>query len=313
MQRGENGNGDADFCRQVRLSHPQCAREKCMEKKNGDATQVGSIFSGSAGIISSFLTLSRGESIAQKSTSLRIAATPIEIERFYSLANDLYDDFARRRGDRKPSGENWRWALQTRLDGNNRNAEALLERAVAILTARGHIRGWSNQMPVASGLVDEYQDKRAAIDLARLEGGRLDLIELKWRSDTPLFAAFEIFLYAIAYLFCRAHMVNLGYYELKTMRACHVTFKVLAPRPYYEGLDLLWLQRCLAAGLEELSQAKLDEPINVDFGFFAFPHGFELPFENGTQVIEACSAAEPGERARVLLHAINHIAPLYLA
>src|SRR5688500_16755530 len=112
-----------------------------MESANQDAERIGSIFSGSIGIINSFLTLTQDESITQKSTFRRIAAKPIEAERFCSLACNLYDDFIRRRRDRKASSENWRWAPQTSLNENNRSPEVLLERAIANLATHGHLRG----------------------------------------------------------------------------------------------------------------------------------------------------------------------------
>lgn len=284
-----------------------------MENVKNEAEVIKSIFGRSTAIIGLFLELGAGEALEQKSTCRRLAERPIEPQRFASLAGTLFEVLSNRRADREPSKENWRWSVQTKLDGNNKSAEVLLERAIAILAQHGHLPGWSNQIPVASGLVDQHQDKRAAIDLAKLEDGRLDLVELKWSSDTPVFAAFEIFLYGLAYVFCRAHKKEFGYSALETMRASHVTLNVLAPRKYYEGLDLLWLQEGLGAGLSAVAKTELEELMTTGFRFLAFPDGFEVPFINGRQVLDDCAADELPQRARTIVQAVNGIAPFYPA
>lgn len=107
-----------------------------MKQTSGDAADVASIFAGSMTIIGNFFALAAPETIKQKLTCRKVAANPIECERFYLLAQDLYEDFACRRRNRNVSSQNWRWALQTELNKANRSPEVLIERALAVLATQ---------------------------------------------------------------------------------------------------------------------------------------------------------------------------------
>lgn len=92
----------------------------------------------------------------------------------------LYELIESNRGVRIVSQKNWRVEPQTNISDNNKSKEVILERAIAILGERGILPGWINQVPVASGLVNESADKRAAVDLVFLEVSRATFVELKW-------------------------------------------------------------------------------------------------------------------------------------
>ncbi|HEV2079948.1 MAG TPA: hypothetical protein VGR19_08665, partial [Allosphingosinicella sp.] len=100
------------------------------------------------------------------------------------------------------SQQNWRWwEPQTFIGAGNRSPEVVLERAIVNTCVAAGRRDWSNQVPVASGVVRSSGEGRRAIDLVQQLGeGHFAFIELKVASDTPLFAAFEIIGYVGVWL-----------------------------------------------------------------------------------------------------------------
>ncbi len=156
-------------------------------------------------------------------------------------------------GYTNPSKENWRWKPHPNLGPDNSSPELKLERA--IVGACGE--EWSNQMPTASGVVSPTKDRRVAIDLVcRKDATTYSLIELKVASDTPLFAAIEILMYGLLFVWSRNNQEELGY-DLKTqpvLAANNVTLGVLAPSRYYEDFELTKLAYALNTGLVEFGQ-----------------------------------------------------------
>ena len=140
-------------------------------------------------------------------------------------------------GYTNPSKQNWRWKRHLDLGANNRSPELQLERA--IVNACGE--NWSNQMPTASGLTGPATDKRAAVDLVfREDSTSYSLIELKVKSDTPLFAAIEILKHGMLFVWSRNNQEILGYDADRQpiLAANTVTLSVLAPADYYNNFDL---------------------------------------------------------------------------
>ncbi len=151
-------------------------------------------------------------------------------------------------GYSKPSKQNWRWKQHLELPPNNKSPELLLERK--IVEEGGD--NWSNQMPVASGLVGQATDKRAAVDLVHREDeNRFSLIELKVDSNNPLFAAIEILFYGLLFVWSKNNLEVLGYdiKEQPVLAATELNLCVLAPVTYYIGCDLGNLSQALNAGL----------------------------------------------------------------
>ena len=275
-------------------------------------TDSRSIFHRTDEIISDFLGLQHGETLKQKTTCRRLSSTPIEKPRFEKLVFDLYERIDKNRSKRPPSKSNWQPRRQTYLNPENESPEVLLERAIAILGTREILGGWYNQVPVASGLVDDRADKRAAIDLLLLEDGRAEFVELKWQSDTPVFAAFEILLYGLAYLFCYVNQENFCYEESPLMNVEEVSLRVLAPRTYYADSDQTWLCRGLHESIRTLVAAKTGNKLSMDFGFRAFPSKFDLPFKNGEEVLEMRRLPSNAERCRSIVSAIGNQKPVWL-
>jgi len=158
-------------------------------------------------------------------------------------------------GYTNPSRENWRWKRHPNISPKNKSPEIRLERS--IVSACGD--NWSNQMPTASGLVGPAADKRAAVDLVyREDPSTYSLIELKVNSDNPLFAAIEILMYGLLFVWSRDNQEKLGYdvQVQPVLAASSVTLSVLAPISYYRDYDLATLSSTLNGGLVEFGERK---------------------------------------------------------
>jgi hypothetical protein len=187
-----------------------------------------------------------------------------------------------------PSRENWRW-YEPKCDISSRNTspEVTLERAVVAVARQQGRTDWSNQVPIASGLIAGAGDRRRAIDLVRQRGaGSFDFIELKIASDNPIYAALEILQYGLVWLLSRQHRHHLGYAGKTLIEAGSIRLSVLAPREYYRGTDLSWLSGGLSDGLNAVGRSR---GVSLSFGFEAFPEWFRWP---GVAALETLSAVD---------------------
>lgn len=167
--------------------------------------------------------------------------------------------------NRERSQENWRWHRpQLRIASHNSSPEVVLERAIVAACGRTGRTDWSNQIPVASGLIDGAADGRRAIDLVRQCGERhFELIELKIASDTPLYAAVEIIGYGCIWLLARRNPPG---QKSLILEADHVDLRVLAPTDYYARYELTELEATLDRGCRALGQA---QGLTLTFAFQA--------------------------------------------
>lgn len=276
------------------------------------------LFAGVDQAIHSVFGLESGKHLRQISTARKIACNPVRsadlvslVRKTFELVQKSFELASANRGDRKPSRENWRWECRTDISPKSDSAEVILERAVAILTKQKHLQGWCNQIPVASGLINENVNKRSAVDLAKITDVRLDLYELKVKSDNPVFAAFEILQYGLAYLLCRVERRKLGYADYHTMKVDELGLNVLAPCSYYKGFDLAWLQAGLDAGIRAVSDEQPDLGLRASFRFLTLPETVPF-FLSGAEAIAACGVASlDAPEARGLVHAMSNLAPVY--
>jgi hypothetical protein len=273
------------------------------------------IFASSDAAICDAFKLDDLRRLWQRASYRKIAARAVPEDRLVELVRALFEiiaaNFSNRARRLPPSRQNWRWECQTELSDQNLSSEVLLERAIAILAEQGHLPCWRNQIPVASGLVSDRTDKRAAIDLARISDERLDLYELKVESDTPLYAAVEILLYGLVYIFSHAHQVAFDYAGREMMGAKFLGLNVLAPSDFYEGHDLGWLQRGLDVGLRRVSMEQAGPSLRTSFRFLTLPAEVVGLFNDGADVLEECRKTPIGERCSALQRALGSLSPRY--
>ena len=176
-------------------------------------------------------------------------------------------------GYSNPSKENWRWKQNLKLSPENTSPEVRLERS--IVDACGD--SWSNQMPTASGLVGPAADKRAAVDLVYRENPTTySLIELKVDADNPLFAAIEILMYGLIFVWSRNNKDRLGY-DVKNQPVLateSVTLAVLAPSDYYRDFELKNLGSAINDGLAEFG-GQYALGLGFEFCEFGANHAFD--------------------------------------
>ncbi len=176
---------------------------------------------------------------------------------------------------RSTAQKNWMWRQEPNYSDNERQQpEIIIERQIV----KHGREQWANQIPTASGLAGPNRDKRRAVDLAFHHGGReFTLFELKLTSDTPWYAATEILLHGLLYLFTREHMRELGYAQrgFKLLDADTIHLRVLAPEPYYSGYDLRALEDALSGSLKHYTAGISSFKLTMDFGFDVFPSDFD--------------------------------------
>jgi hypothetical protein len=179
-----------------------------------------------------------------------------------------------------PTEANWRFEKRIGFDDANMNPETLLERTIALVTDDDN---WANQVPVDSGLLGS---RPHWIDLVFRAGSAFSLIELKYESNTPLSAAFQVLRYGLAYVFSRSHAEVLGFdpHHSPLFEASEIHLRVLAPLEFFTayGPDLAWLSRFESAiqdGLESLAQDRHEAPPLKSFRFEAFPEDFKWTYQ----------------------------------
>ncbi len=267
--------------------------------------KLDSIFDGTDKAIADFFDLSGTETIDQKSTCRRIENQIHSASEFESFLEKLYVCIEQNRTQHQPSQENWRLKPISTISRGNKSPEVLLERAIACLSIQGHLTGWYNQIPVASGLIDDIANKRTAIDLLQLSDTSAEFIELKLASNTPLFAAIEILLYGLAYLYSYIHQSELGYDKKVLMRLKRITLSVLAPACYYDTYSSEVFIKGLDESLSSYVKDKTNGNLSMSFTMAAFPKDFTLPFEVGKTVTEQCDSSGNNSTINILMDAIN--------
>ncbi|HEU5098341.1 MAG TPA: hypothetical protein VFU22_04950 [Roseiflexaceae bacterium] len=169
-----------------------------------------------------------------------------------------------------PSRQNWRFERRLAIAEANDSPEVQLERALA--AALGD--EWANQVPTASGLTGPHNDRHRHIDLVhRSAPGVYTFYELKVASNTPLYAAMELLVRGLLYIFTCQHLAALGYdpSTKELLRAQAIRLRVLAPAAFYTGLDFSWLATSLTQGLMQYLATVPDLALTMDLAFEAFP------------------------------------------
>ena len=203
------------------------------------------------------------------------------------------------------------WSLRRKRDRlTSEGKETMLEKAVAMLADNGHMPGWFNQCPVASGIGGSNANKRSCVDLVHWSGEesrRLTLVELKWGTSTPTGAVQQILRYGAVYLMCRMHPKPLRVVSRRAMSATHVALRVVAPRQDYHRDD--GLRDCFRRARE--SHGRIPgrtglSGLSMSLDAQAFPKSFgDLPFKNGDEVRDFCDRPELSDEGRSIVSAFG--------
>lgn len=209
------------------------------------------------------------------------------------------------------------WRLRRATGGSLRGLgkETFLEKAVAMLAANGHMPGWYNQCPTASGIGDSSRNKRRDVDLVHwcADKSWLTLVELKWGSGTPTDAVRQILGYGAAYLFCRMHRDRLPLEDGRGMSAKHVALRVVAPTEYFRDGGL---RDCLLQARASLGRVPGRTGLSglcMSLDALTFPDWFDrLPFTDGAEVRDSCNRQDLTGKGRIIVDAFDGLASVRL-
>ena len=176
-------------------------------------------------------------------------------------------------------GKNWIWRHEPPEYTNDHSAEVSLERTVAAKD----LKTWGCQMSTSSGVQGQFLHRRRAIDLVRfISPGQYAFVELKVGSDNPLYAAFEILGYALAYLHAKSNGWR-GKGTHDVFDAERVELTILGPYRWYKygkrGTDkqfeykLDWLANEIANSLNAFVMAELKGKPAFTMKFRSFSGG----------------------------------------
>ena len=244
------------------------------------------------------------------------------------------------------SGKLWLRQRECKIAPHNTSPETMLEKAVAMLAERDHMPGWYNQCPVASGIVGSRSDKRSAVDLVHWsESSRCArLVEMKWDSDDPPSAFWQVLKYGVAYIFCRIHRRELPLQERSLMDARNIALEIVAPRQYFDGnykmnnkVDVkAWRNRWktgetdksatidgdpveiadlfakTSQSLDEFARSKTGGMLSMSLNALAFPEDFnQVPFENGQDVRKKCDTLKLSSEGQMVRDAFAALTPAW--
>ena len=213
----------------------------------------------------------------------------------------------------------WELRRATHIASHNRSDETMLEKAVVMLAANGHMHGWFNQCPTASGIGDHSRNRHSDVDLVHWSEPtrHARLVELKWQSDYPAKAVQQVLRYGAAYVFCRMHRNQLPLQRRSVMDARHVSLLVAAPALYFRAPRRAPdLQGGLARARKDLKRFDVGSRIDglsISLDVRAFPDWFEeLPFADGADVRASCAHGEltdTGQKIRDAFEALHSVFP----
>ena len=125
-------------------------------------------------------------------------------------------------------------------------------------------------MSTASGVVGADSDKSSNVDLVwRKDPDSYSFFELKVKSNTPLYAAIQILLYGLLFVWSRNNQAELQYDSAiqPVLRASKIELCSLAPRKFYQPFNLRNLSDALNQGF---STFKYRGDLELSFNFAQF-------------------------------------------
>jgi hypothetical protein len=175
-----------------------------------------------------------------------------------------------------PSEQNWRWKSQKKISPDNQG-EKVLEKMVVIQQPEGKDLLWANQVPVVSGVFSSTANKKRAIDLVFCKGnGVFEFIELKTEAGTnnPVYAAREILLYGILYVFYRNQALGQSKSNStkKILKAKSISLIAAAPHNYFKGYKHLKEFQAVLSSQLSVWVRNVITGVTMDFRFEAFDY-----------------------------------------
>lgn len=203
----------------------------------------------------------------------------------------------------------WKLRHATHIKPDSKRSETMLEKSVAMLASNGHLPGWFNQCPTASGIGDSNRNRHSNVDLVRWNPADASawLMELKWGANTPCEAIQQILGYGAAYLYCRKYRDQLPVGDRLIMDARHITLSVVAPRHYYKkAQDLENFFARAKRGVEQLNAESPIKGLTLSIEVVAFNESFRiLPFATGAEVKESCNRVDLTDTGRQIRDAFD--------
>jgi hypothetical protein len=192
-----------------------------------------------------------------------------------------------RAGDRWPSQANWVLRVAPEFTQHPTHyLEKQLQKNIAILLQD---EGWGNDVPTASGLVND-RGRQMNIDLAHRIRDGFEFIELKFESNTPYEAARQILRYGAVYMLYRLEPeLARRFRGNQMMNAKRIVLEVLALDRYYRSgdADLSLLEGELDRQVAKFAEEQVDG-LSLSFRFRAFQANFGfLPGMNSDLICEA--------------------------
>ena len=267
-----------------------------------------SLFGGTDELICKALRIQRRKQL--KNRSLRTVT--LSDEGAICLVRGLYERIAGNIPARiaSRSQQLWHCRRATCIADHNPSQEIVLEKTVTKLAEYGHMPGWFNQCPVASGVAGPCSDRRRAVDLVHLSGGTARLIELKWASDTPVHALFQILEYGLAYILARLHTKELGLDDRPLMHVNHVGLEVAGPRAFFAGAGWPSWFAVLAKALAGFAEQRSGGAWSMSLKACSFPEEFDrVPFTDGSTLNAAFRTGRLTVELQLVRDAFFRLAP----
>ena len=268
-----------------------------------------SLFDGTDKLICDALGIQYRKDLNQQCLSIELFSE----EKACGLVNGLYDQMMANFSGKPVSQSEKLWCHRraAKICDDNDSQETILEKAVAILAEEGHMPEWFNQCPVASGITNPKIDKKRAVDLIHLTGVNARLIELKWASNTPVHALFQILEYGIAYVFARNNMDELHLEKRHLMHVEKIGLEVVGPRKFYvvneKRSDLF---EAVDKAVGKFAAEKTGGALSMSLSARSFPAGFKrIPFVDGKAVKEKCQDVTLSREGTMVRDAFSQLEP----
>ena len=269
---------------------------------------MASLFAGTDRLICSALGIQRREQLNDRALHIE----SLSEERAIHLVNGLYERMAGNVPARIEgrSDQLWQCRRATGIADRNRSRETILEKAVANLAEQGHMPGWFNQCPVASGIADPHNDNRRAVDLVHLCSDTARLIELKWASNTPVHALFQVLEYGLAYVLARLRKSELRLDDRQLMHVRHIGLEVAGPRAFFGAGSWPHLFAILDQTLAGFAEDRSDGAWTMSLEARAFPEEFhDVSLRDGRAVNTQCRTGTLTPEGRMVRDALSRLAP----